>query len=541
MYYPFGATSTPQSGLPVFNVKNFGATGNGSTDDTTALKAAYASLVAAGGGTLYFPIGTYCISSALQWGNGGPALVSVPQIISVIGQGSGGSVTLLDPPSASVIKWIGPVNAGPMLNIFGPVTVNMAGICWDGAGVAQDGIYEIYNHGAIWMDVFTQNFQRCHWFRTRWTTNPPFPPQPTFVEGSSSNVYINCGGGEFSQTTTQKWMLIQGGNPYDLTDRTSNNTSDPYNSTFIKCRWRADGSTNMNVIELRYTDSNSYFHCDGAGNPNDPNSFGIVVAQNPNKTGFPSAQFYFCAIGPYGTVGPFVPGAAIVSFFNNNDFEYNPYWNGKFFPWLLMNDVEGSYYKQGGYRPRNIGLRAVVISALALTPADTNYHAFPTTTGSFADSFNVFYGDLTPANTSGGNKLRFKASGTTNTTGTPGNIQIQILVGATVIADTGSIGLTASQTNEQWSIDCDLYVKSYTATTCVVSAFASKMMFQGATSNAGLQQCMPLQGTNGVISSIPSNASLPITIQAKFSIVGQSITLQGASYSVELPEITGIA
>lgn len=45
----------------VFNVKQYGAVGNGTTDDYAAIKSAVAALSAAGTGTLYFPPGTYYI------------------------------------------------------------------------------------------------------------------------------------------------------------------------------------------------------------------------------------------------------------------------------------------------------------------------------------------------------------------------------------------------------------------------------------------------------------------------------------------------
>ena len=55
---------------PVFNVRTYGATGNGSTDDTAAINLAKAALLAASstGGTLYFPAGTYKTTSTLQFG-----------------------------------------------------------------------------------------------------------------------------------------------------------------------------------------------------------------------------------------------------------------------------------------------------------------------------------------------------------------------------------------------------------------------------------------------------------------------------------------
>jgi Pectate lyase superfamily protein len=48
-----------------FNVMAFGATGNGTTDDTAAIQAAINACGAAGGGTVFFPPGTYACASAL--------------------------------------------------------------------------------------------------------------------------------------------------------------------------------------------------------------------------------------------------------------------------------------------------------------------------------------------------------------------------------------------------------------------------------------------------------------------------------------------
>jgi len=50
-------------GGAIFNVKGYGATGNGSTDDTASITAAISALTTNGGGTLYFPKGTYLTST----------------------------------------------------------------------------------------------------------------------------------------------------------------------------------------------------------------------------------------------------------------------------------------------------------------------------------------------------------------------------------------------------------------------------------------------------------------------------------------------
>jgi hypothetical protein len=48
-----------------FDVKSYGATGNGSTDDTTAIQNAINAAQSAGGGVVFFPKGTYRITSSL--------------------------------------------------------------------------------------------------------------------------------------------------------------------------------------------------------------------------------------------------------------------------------------------------------------------------------------------------------------------------------------------------------------------------------------------------------------------------------------------
>lgn len=65
-----------QSGapFPMVNVRNFGAKGDGVTDDTAAINAAIASVVASGG-RVYVPAGTYKTSATITLGGSGIALV----------------------------------------------------------------------------------------------------------------------------------------------------------------------------------------------------------------------------------------------------------------------------------------------------------------------------------------------------------------------------------------------------------------------------------------------------------------------------------
>ncbi|MGW5773114.1 glycosyl hydrolase family 28-related protein [Streptomyces longwoodensis] len=54
-----------KASLPYFNVKNYGAAGDGVADDTAAIQSAIDACRTAGGGTVFLPRGTYKISAAL--------------------------------------------------------------------------------------------------------------------------------------------------------------------------------------------------------------------------------------------------------------------------------------------------------------------------------------------------------------------------------------------------------------------------------------------------------------------------------------------
>jgi hypothetical protein len=75
---------------PWVSVKDFGATGDGSTDDTSAVQSAISRVIARGGGTVLLPKGTYLVSSALAITSGnGVTLRGVSRYASVLKSNSG--------------------------------------------------------------------------------------------------------------------------------------------------------------------------------------------------------------------------------------------------------------------------------------------------------------------------------------------------------------------------------------------------------------------------------------------------------------------
>jgi len=57
--FAFGFSSEAQLTGTAFNVKNYGATGDGKTLDSPSINKAIEAAVSVGGGTVYFPAGTY--------------------------------------------------------------------------------------------------------------------------------------------------------------------------------------------------------------------------------------------------------------------------------------------------------------------------------------------------------------------------------------------------------------------------------------------------------------------------------------------------
>lgn len=73
----------------IYNVRDYGAKGNGSKDDTSAIQAAVDAAHAAGGGTVYIPKGTYIVSGHDEPSDGA---IMLHDNITLIGEGMGQTV-----------------------------------------------------------------------------------------------------------------------------------------------------------------------------------------------------------------------------------------------------------------------------------------------------------------------------------------------------------------------------------------------------------------------------------------------------------------
>lgn len=102
----------------VLNVFDFGAVGDGSADDTAAIVAAVAQLKSTGGGTLFFPQGTYKVTDEI--------LIDSPSI-SFVGTGQRKVYPGVFSASVDTVSTIMPVHSKTAAVRFYNATINVAG------------------------------------------------------------------------------------------------------------------------------------------------------------------------------------------------------------------------------------------------------------------------------------------------------------------------------------------------------------------------------------------------------------------------------
>lgn len=140
------ATATAlDSFFPVVNVRDYGAVGDGSTDDSTAINNAIAALPTTGG-TVYFPAGDYAIASTVNLGNGTSSALSSRQGVYLVGAAGPlipvASNVVANGYGAVRLKWTGAAG-GTAVQVNGPLTgwgIKNIYLDASGIGVAGNGL-----------------------------------------------------------------------------------------------------------------------------------------------------------------------------------------------------------------------------------------------------------------------------------------------------------------------------------------------------------------------------------------------------------------
>ena len=258
------------------SVKDFGAVGDGVTDDTAAIQAAINSLPASGG-SVYFPAGVYKITSTIQVGNGTNSALSTKNSVQLLGSGC---APFQGTSAGTVLKWDGAI---------GGTVVSFNG---SGDGFGLDRILVDCNlKAAIGIAVYSvrnssfTNFAIREFRDTALELNIRTGPSSA-VRYACNNVFQNF----FCATSYQanKGLSIRG-------DYANNN--DWFRNTFI-CGVTEVPKSSSSVsygAYFEFTDSNTFIECD-FGVSGSGTGYGIMLNAANNNNYPQNLFFYGCSL-----------------------------------------------------------------------------------------------------------------------------------------------------------------------------------------------------------------------------------------------------
>lgn len=269
-----GAATTLQVALGnlaglVFNVKNsaYGATGDGTTDDTTAIAAAITAATVAGG-IVFFPAGTYRITSALSvpedvalWGVGSTKSIITTDHASNVGvnftttgayamqymvdlriqsaqTNSGARVNLADGARVLIERCYITSDSGPPLNIAASTTTKYT--------VLDTVIVQTAATKSVVTQVSGANrarFERCHFLET----NASYTPADTGAP------MVQCRNADFVDCVFDASAATAGTFNYYYA------TSTTLDASFVGCRFLASGGATGTAFLLGTFATLSYF------------------------------------------------------------------------------------------------------------------------------------------------------------------------------------------------------------------------------------------------------------------------------------------
>ena len=198
----------PLSELNVYNIRDFGATGNGVTNDTAAINAALSAAAAAGGGTVLAPIGNYLTNGGHDIPPRTTLLGAGPYATSFWHRGATWCFRLMDNSSPSVAgrlsslsiegsdALLSPVSGGIGIEVSNGIfaimyDVHVYGFSNNGIGIRWrnvDGGLQFTEHVRL-IDSFVGNCSKLIQFTAAASSDQSFGY--TQIRGTSMQIYAD--------------------------------------------------------------------------------------------------------------------------------------------------------------------------------------------------------------------------------------------------------------------------------------------------------------------------------------------------------------
>lgn len=290
-------TLTWQNADGQFNVKNYGAIGNGIADDTAAIQATINALPA-NGGVVFFPEGKYKITSTIMCGDGVGGVISTKNGIVLMGVASGRSDSESNPiTGGSELIWAGS-SGGTMVQFNGPInSVRVEHLMFEGALLAAKALYCIHTFGSIFNDLVANRCIGSSFHITAITDS--YMVVGGTVQGAANNTWsqiramhpvgVNAGGIEIGPTHVAGILDVN-------------------QNLFSECLFQADGGQ---AILLHFCDALTFLMVTTSGTL----GHGIYFAPPDNQSFWPSGVAFFqCPIIGSVDADPAWNGAGITFF-----------------------------------------------------------------------------------------------------------------------------------------------------------------------------------------------------------------------------------
>jgi hypothetical protein len=301
-YLPSGANATAttvQEKLRQYvTVQDFGAVGDGVTDDTAAIQAAIDSLPP-NGGTIIFEVGTYVVLSTLEIGDGTNSSISTKAGVVLMGKAGGvGSGEFGAPNSGTRILWNGATSTTtPVIRMNGPIhSCVMMQLVIDCDSKAGRGIELQHPYQCRFTDVQVERYTTRGWMLVSRTA-------VIFgvTQGAMDNTFINCHSRNPATAAAETGLYMDGDD--------ANNIGCSRN-VFINCLWLVAGNAGTRGIYLGFVDNNQFIRCTTAWAGATQLGVGIYAVGSTVTPGFPSENvFDGCSILGGYTVGSGTTGS----------------------------------------------------------------------------------------------------------------------------------------------------------------------------------------------------------------------------------------
>lgn len=449
--YRFDESSTET----VTNVRDFGAIGDGTTDDTIAIQAAINSLEA-GGGIVWFPRGVYKITSTLTAGNGSASGPSSINGIKLIGEGgwhyenifAAGDFTST---SAVTLLW-GSASASTMLEVHGPITsFELSGMLLNGNDVAARCLTTYHICNSAMTDVEMVNFTAVGWYHTAYKT-----PADTYIgacDNTFTRVRIHQSGVAGISCHTVGESAATPGN------------LDVARNSYHDCTFIAPDDATASAIVLQFCDLLSFHNC-FFYSPGSSRAAPLRVVPPTGNTYFPSGIVFYNSptIGTVVISGTWTPPDA-PSWGNNSGIHFYPFTSDG-----IGTEPGGTYQGAGIYGFTHNGtwlgkrIKTQFGSTVLTTGQVVDKVISDTTVSNTVVQTNI-YSYTVPAALLGTNgilRLRLTGEYKNNSGGSVG-VQFRAFFGASLFYDNGSISMATSANSRSFEAVFEIAVRGGSA------------------------------------------------------------------------------